>query len=43
MSKLASWKLTVPELVLNYQLVLCIVWGLHSHTQRARLQPCIAV
>jgi len=34
---------TVQELVLNYQLTLCIVCGLHSHTQRARLQTCIAV
>jgi len=27
----------------NHQLTLCIVYGLHSHTQRARLQTRIAV
>jgi len=43
MSNLASWKQTVPELVLNYQLRLCVVQGLCSHHQRARLQTCIAV
>jgi len=40
---IASWKQIVPELVLNCQLTICAIQGLHSHTQRARLQRCIAV
>jgi len=31
------------RIVLNYQLTFCIVKGLHSHTQRAKRQTCIAI
>jgi len=35
--------LEVNSTRIDIKLPVDIVWGLHSHTQRARLQPCIAV